>query len=84
MLLQQSGLYDRAQEALSYSSKRNPCTDFVYSSNSQKQNQKELTKALRLKDMVGAFYALCSGLLLAFLAFLGECCVKRNKQQSIN
>ena len=77
MLLQQSGLYDRALRAARYSSRQNPCNIFDSLSS---QKHEDLTNALRLKDMVGAFYALGFGLLLAFMAFLGECRAKRKQQ----
>lgn len=71
MLLQQSGLFDRAQKAADYMANRNPCSVF-HAKRRQEQDRNGLAVPLRLKDMVGAFYALVAGLALAILAFVVE------------
>ena len=74
MLLQQSGLLDRAQKTASYDVSRNPCSIFD-SNRHQEQNENEQAAPLRLKDMIGIFYALAAGFVVAFVFLICECVI---------
>ena len=79
MLLQQSGIFDRAQKQANYAFSRNPCSIFGKNRN-RESNEKEATAPLRLKDMVGSFYALAAGFGVAFGVLIFECVIFRMRK----
>ena len=74
MLLQQSGILDRAQNEASYDVSRNLCSIFD-SNRHQERNENEKAAPLRLKDMIGIFYVLAAGFVVAFVLLICECVI---------